>query len=440
MTYWDPRAVIAAKRDGRSVSPLEVERFVLGYARGEIGDGPAAAFLMAALLNGFDAQETLAMTTAMIASGDTVSFPGLERRTVDKHSTGGVGDGVTLVFAPLVAALGLGVAKLSGRGLGHTGGTLDKLEAIPGLRTDLEPDEIGRQVAEVGCAVAAQSSTLVPADGAMYALRDATSTVPSVPLIAASVMSKKLAVTTDLILLDVKAGSGAFMQTVDDARTLAEACRGLADGAGRTCGVAVTDMSQPLGDAVGNALDVLEAIEVLRGVRRGRLRELASWFAAMALEALEGVAPDVARDRAEEALDDGTALERFRAMIEAQGGDPRVVDDPAAVLPHAPVVAPLFADRSGTLASVQADEIGLASGALGAGRIRKGDPVDPAVGIVIHPKIGDRLSEGEPIGEIHARTEDDAVEARRRVLAALELTEGRVDAPDLVHAWWGPEV
>ncbi len=260
------------------------------------------------------------------------------------------------------------------------------------------------------------------------------------PLIAASVMSKKLAVTTDLILLDVKAGSGAFMQTADDARTLAEACRALADGAERTCGVAVTDMSQPLGDAVGNALDVLEAIEVLRGVRRGRLRELAGWFAAKALEALEGVAPDVARDRAEEALNDGTALERFQAMIEAQGGDPRVVDDPAAVLPHAPVVAPLFADRSGTLARVQAAEIGLASGALGAGRIRKGDQVDPAVGVVIHPKIGDRLSEGEPIGEIHARTEDDAVEAGRRVLSALELTDGRVDAPDLVHAWWGPEV
>lgn len=439
MTHWDPRAVIAAKRDGRSISPLEVERFVLAYARGEIGDGPAAAFLMAALLNGLDAAETLALTQTLVASGDTVSFAGLDRPTVDKHSTGGVADSVTLIVAPLVAALGLGFAKLSGRGLGHTGGTLDKLEAIPGMRTDLEPAQIARQVAEVGCAVVAQSPKLVPADGALYALRDATATVPSVPLIAASVMSKKLAVATDLILLDVKAGSGAFMGTVEQARSLGEACRSLAEGAGRACGVAVTDMSQPLGDAVGNALDVAEAIAVLSGQRHGRLRDLVVWFAAHAVEAIEGA--DVGgRARAERALDDGAALERFRGMVEAQGGDPRVVDDPEHVLPKAPIVVPLVADRSGTLARVQADEIGLASGALGAGRIRKGDPVDPAVGIVIHPKIGDRLSEGEPIGEIHARTEDDAVGAERRVLAALELTDRRVDAPDLVHAWWGPEV
>src|SRR4029450_3437024 len=239
----------AAKRDGRTLPQDEVERLVLAYGTGEVDDGPVAAFLMAALLNGLDEGETLAMTRAMIASGDTVSFGDLGRPTVDKHSTGGVADGVTLVFAPLTAALGLAVAKLSGRGLGHTGGARDKRGSIPGLRTDLSPDEVRRQVEDVGCAVAAQSPTLVPADGALYALRDATATVPSIPLIAASVMSKKLAVETDLILLDVKAGSGAFMKTPDDAQELAEACLRLAEGWGRDANAAVTDMSQPLGDA-----------------------------------------------------------------------------------------------------------------------------------------------------------------------------------------------
>ena len=233
-----------------------MQAFVEGYTRGEVSDALAAAFLMACLLRGMEPEETLALTRAMIESGDTVRFEGLRRSTVDKHSTGGVADGVTLVFAPLAAALGLAVAKLSGRGLGHTGGTLDKLESIPGFRTDLSPEEIRRQVREVGCAVAAQSPDLVPADGALYALRDATATVPSVPLIAASVMSKKLAVGTDVILLDVKTGSGAFMKTPEDARALAEACLALASGFDRKASAAVTDMSQPLGDAVGNALDV----------------------------------------------------------------------------------------------------------------------------------------------------------------------------------------
>jgi pyrimidine-nucleoside phosphorylase len=279
VTIWDPRSTIAAKRDGAALSQEEVERFVLAYAAGEVEEGPAAAFLMACLLRGLDREETLAMTRAMIASGDTVSFGDLGHPTVDKHSTGGVADGVTLVFAPIAAALGLAVAKLSGRGLGHTGGTLDKLESIPGCRTDLDPDRMAEQVREIGCAVAAQSPRLVPADGALYALRDATATVPSIPLIAASVMSKKLAVDSDLIILDVKAGSGAFMKNTGDAGELAAACRELARGAGRRCGVAITDMDQPLGDAVGNALDVAEAVAVLDGSHDGNLRDLSVWFA-----------------------------------------------------------------------------------------------------------------------------------------------------------------
>ena len=435
MTVKDPRVIVAAKRDGHALSAAEVEAFIEGYTAGDINDALAAAFLMACLLRGMDEEETLSLTRALIASGDTVSFPGLARPTVDKHSTGGVADGVTLVFAPLAASLGLAVAKLSGRGLGHTGGTLDKLESIPGLRTDLDPDEMRRQVAEVGCAVAAQSPRLVPADGALYALRDATATVPSIPLIAASVMSKKLAVETDLIVLDVKAGSGAFMKSPEDAEALARTCLQLARGWERVASVAVTDMSQPLGDAVGNALDVAEAISVLRGEHEGRLRQLAVAFVARAVcLTLDRDLAEAAAD-AERALDDGSALERFRVMIQTQGGDPRVVDDPAGVLPAAPVVAPIEADRGGSVASMATEEIGLASGALGAGRARKGDRIDPAVGIVVRCKVGDALEPGVSIGEVHARDDGAARDAVRRVLGSIVLRDGKVDPLPLVHTW-----
>jgi pyrimidine-nucleoside phosphorylase len=437
LTVKDPRAIVAAKRDGKALSEAEIRAFIEGFTKGEVSDALAAAFLMACLLRGLDAEETLALTTAMVESGDTlnINLSRLGREAVDKHSTGGVADGVTLVFAPLAAALGLAVAKLSGRGLGHTGGTLDKLESIPGLRTDLSPEEIRRQVEEVGCAVAAQSPNLVPADGALYALRDATATVPSVPLIAASVMSKKLAVETDLILLDVKTGSGAFMKNSKEAGELAETCLALASGWGRKASAAVTDMSQPLGDAVGNALDVAEAVALLRGQTGGRLRELALLFAGRALELTNGTGHEEALAQAAEAIDGGAALERFRAMVRAQGGDPRVVDDPESVLPRAPVREALLADRSGVLAMLQTEEIGLASVGLGAGRVRKGDPIDPAVGIVVHPKIGDRLEAGTPIGEVHARDRDAAAEAARRVLAAMDVVDGPVEPPPLVHAW-----
>jgi pyrimidine-nucleoside phosphorylase len=437
VTVIDHRRIVAAKRDGRTLAPPEVEAFIEGYTRGDVSDALAASFLMACVLNGLDAEETLAMTRAMIASGETVSFPDLAVPTVDKHSTGGVSDGVTLVFAPLAAAVGLAVAKLSGRGLGHTGGTLDKLESIPGLRTDLTPAALAAQVAEIGCAVGAQSPNLVPADGALYALRDATATVPSIPLIAASVMSKKLAVATDLILLDVKAGSGAFMKTAEQAERLAIACLDLATGWRRAARVAVTDMSQPLGDAVGNALDVAEAVELLRGGSRGRMRDLAVEFAAAALEHTGRVGRDDAIARAEAALEDGTALDRFRAMVEAQGGDPRVADDPWSVLPRAPVVVPLLAASTGVLRAVDAEAIGLASGALGAGRLRKGDAIDPAVGIVVRTKIGDPVAAGEPIGEVHARDEGAAAEAAARVNDALTVSEGAAQAPPLVHGWFG---
>jgi pyrimidine-nucleoside phosphorylase len=435
MTVIDHRRVVGAKRDGKTLTRLEVEGFVSAYTAGEVSDALAAAFLMACFLRGLDDDETLALTRAMVESGTTVSFPKITVPTVDKHSTGGVGDGVTLVFAPLVAAMGSGVAKLSGRGLGHTGGTLDKLESIPGLRTDLTPEQMQDQVEGVGCALAAQSPDLVPADGALYALRDATATVPSVPLIAASVMAKKLAVHTDLILLDVKAGSGAFMRTPSAAEDLARACRRLALGWGREAAVAVTDMSQPLGDAVGNALDVAEAIAVMRGEHRGRLRDLVLRLASRAVRRDRGDA-DRARREAEAALDGGAALERFARMVDAQGGDPHVVDEPWSVLPVAPVVVPVVADRTGYLGTVDAEAVGTASGALGAGRRHKGDAIDPAVGIVIRAKIGDRLEAGEPIGDVHARSPEAAESAAAAVLRAMVVEEGPVEPPPLVYRWF----
>jgi pyrimidine-nucleoside phosphorylase len=433
----DPRDVVAAKRDAKPLPEGELRGFVLAYARGEVPDYLAAAFLMAAYIRGLSAEETLALTRAMVDSGRTLPLSGISRPKVDKHSTGGVADGVTLVFAPLAASLGLAVAKLSGRGLGHTGGTLDKLESIPGLRTDLSSEEMERQVEGVGCAVAAQTADLVPADGALYALRDATATVSSLPLIAASVMSKKLAVETDLILLDVKAGSGAFMKTPEDAARLAETCVELASGWGRAARAAVTDMSQPLGEAVGNAIDVAEAVALLSGERGGRLRELTLAFAAEAVSFLTGTARAEARDRAERALDAGEALQAFARMVEAQGGDPGVTEDPWSVLPRAPLIRSLVADRGGFLAAVEAEEIGRASVDLGAGRRKKGDPIDPAAGIVFEPKVGDRLEEGQEIGTIHARDEGAAEGAARKVLASLTLSEEPVEAPPLVYGWHG---
>lgn len=433
----DARDIVAAKRDGATLGAEELRRFVLGCTSGDVPDELAAAFLMAAFIRGLDPDETLALTRAMVDSGRTIKLDGVSRPTVDKHSTGGVADGVTLVFAPLAAALGMAVAKLSGRGLGHTGGTLDKLEAIPGLRTDLDPSAFERQVEEIGCVVAAQTPDLVPADGKFYALRDATATVPSIPLIASSVMSKKLAVETDLVLLDVKCGSGAFMKTVESARSLASVCADLAQRWGRACRVAVTDMSQPLGAAIGNALDIIETVALLRGQERGRLREAALLFAAEAQTRLLGISEGEARDLAERAIDDGDALEALRRMIEAQGGDPRVVDDPIGVLPAAPVVHPLEAPTDGYLSGVDAERLGRASAELGAGRRRKGGPVDAAVGIVFRPKVGDRVEIGQELGTVHARNEDAAHAAVRRVLGALEWSEAPVEPVPLVHGWYG---
>jgi pyrimidine-nucleoside phosphorylase len=431
---WDPRAVIETKRRGGMVDEADLRRLIEGFVAGEIGDGPMAAFLMASVLEGLDRDETAAMTHIFVDSGIRLPLDGIGRPVVDKHSTGGVADGVSLVFAPLVAALGLACVKVSGRGLGHTGGTIDKLESIPGFRVDWSPAQMRAQAAEIGCVLASQTAELVPADRAIYALRDATATVRSIPLIAASVMAKKLAIGADLIMLDVKAGSGAFMADVDEAVALARACATIAHDAGRPLTAAITDMSQPLGDAIGNALEVAEAIGILGG-GDGRLRELSVQLAAHAVARLTDTPIAEAEASAGAALGDGSALACFRELVTAQGGDPRVADAPDDVLPRAPIRRALTAPTTGWLASVDASAIGEAARGLGAGRRDPHDTIDPAVGIVLTPKVGDRVDAGERMGDVHARDEGSAEAAARAVDAALVIGDTSVAPPSLVYRW-----
>lgn len=426
--------LIAAKRDGQAIGAEDLHRLIAGYTATDIPDYQMAAFLMAGYLRGFTDAETVALTDAMLASGDRLDLSELSGPTVDKHSTGGVGDSTTLVVAPLAAELGMQIIKLSGRGLGFTGGTLDKLESIPGMRTDLTTADLVAQVDRIGLAVCAQTDDLVPADRAMYALRDVTATVGNTALIASSIMSKKLAGGAHAILLDVKVGSGAFMKTVGDARELAEVCVALGTSAGRATRAVITDMSQPLADTVGNAIEVREAIEVLRGDRHSRFAELCLDLAGH-LAALSGTAPDAAagRELAARALHSGAGLDRFRMLIEAQGGDPRVVED-TSLLPIAPISLPIHATQDAWLATVDAEAVGRASGALGAGRETLGAVIDPAVGLALDVKIGDRVHDGQVIGRILARTGDEARRGEHAVLAALGWSAQAIQAPPLIHA------
>jgi pyrimidine-nucleoside phosphorylase len=429
--------VIAAKRDGRELPAGQLHDFVLAYAREEVPDYQMSAFLMAGYLNGFSRDEAVALTHAMVESGGRLDLSRLSGPTVDKHSTGGVGDGTTLVVAPLAAELGMQVVKLSGHGLGHTGGTLDKLAAIPGMRTELSGEELISQVEEIGLAVCAQTADLVPADKAMYGLRDVTATVDNIALIASSVMSKKLAGGADAILLDVKTGSGAFMEAHDAARELAELCVALGEEGGRATGALITDMGQPLADAVGNAIEVSEAIEVLRGERSGRFTDLCVVLAGY-MAALAGLAQDGERgsERARAALDSGAALERFRRFVEAQGGDPRVVDD-ESLLPQAPVRHEVRAGRHGWLQAVDAEEIGHAAARVGAGRLRKGDKIDLAVGLHFLAEIGDEVDSDTAVATVLANDEKAAQEAGRDIHASLSWSEEPVERPPLVHEMVG---
>jgi pyrimidine-nucleoside phosphorylase len=414
-----PAELIRRKRDGEELGAAELSDFVLAFAREEVPDYQMAAFCMAVFFRGLSPAETHALTDAMVRSGETIDLSGLGRRVVDKHSTGGVGDNASIVIGPIVAACGVPFAKMSGRGLGHTGGTLDKLESIPGFRVELSQDEFIAQVREVGMAIVGQTADLVPADKRLYALRDVTATVGQVGLIAASIMSKKIAAGADAIVLDVKVGDGAFMKTLEDARELAEAMMALGREAGREVVCELTDMDQPLGRAVGNALEIREAVQTLRGEGPQDLRELTLSTVGhlLALSDL-GVDTDEGRRRGEEAIASGAALAAYEAWITAQGGDPTL-----SALPVAPVVREVPAGEAGFVEHIAATRVGLASLALGAGRVRKEDAIDHAVGIVCRAKRGDRVEAGEPLADVHARDEASAEAAAAEVAASYTLAE-----------------
>lgn len=428
--------LIREKRDGRAHSTDAIRFLVNGASQGTIPDYQLAAWLMAVRLRGMTEAETKALTLAMAASGRQLDLSSIPGRKVDKHSTGGVGDKATLVVAPLVAAAGVPVAKLSGRALGHSGGTLDKLEAIPGFQVDLSIDRFIEQVRRIGIAIAGQTADMVPADKALYALRDTTATVDSVPLIASSVMSKKLAAGADAILLDVKAGRGAFVETLAEAETLANALVALGTSAGRETVAYITDMEQPLGRAVGNALEVKEAIDTLAGQGPPELEMLSLRLSEELLRMAGTRPPPLAGEGRggglRSLLRDGSALRKFAQLVDAQGGDPSVVEAPAR-LPTAPVQRPVAAPKSGVVARADALEIALVGKSLGAGRDRKDAPIDLAVGVVLNKKVGDRVEAGEPLAIVHARTEQAADSVTDRLAAAFAITQNAVARPLLLR-------
>lgn len=424
--------IIAKKRDGLPLSREEIEFFVQGYTRGEIPDYQAAAWLMAVYLRGMDEAETVALTLAMARSGATLDLSDVAPLVADKHSSGGVGDKTTLAVAPVVASLGVPVGKISGHGLSFSGGTLDKLESFPGFRAELTVGEFKRQLAEVGLVVAGQSADMAPADGKFYALRDVTATVSSVPLMAASIMSKKIAAGANVIVLDVKVGQGAFVRDEKQAVELARLMMRIGKSAGRKVAAIVSDMNQPLGRAVGNALEVREAIETLQG--RGPedfvalVRTVAGWMLFLSGRA---PSPEEGQALADGALSNGQALAKFRAFVAAQGGDATYVDNPD-LLPSARLVRTVPAPRNGYVAALNAMEVGMAAVLLGAGRNKKGDPIDRSVGILLEAKIGAHVEVGAPLFTVHANDERALEEATQRVLEAYTWSDEPVQPPPLI--------
>ena len=425
--------IILRKRDGCVLTFEEIEFIVGSYARGEAPDAQMAAWLMAVYFRGMTPEETAELTMAMVHSGRTLDLSAIPGIKVDKHSTGGVGDKTTLVLVPLLAAAGVPVAKMSGRSLGHTGGTLDKLEAIPGFCVNLSPEQIVDQVKRIGAAIAGQTAELVPADKKIYALRDITATVDCVPLIAASVMSKKIGSGADAIVLDVKAGSGAFMKTAGEAAELARLMVDIGKQVGKATVAAITNMEQPLGRAVGNALEVKEAVETLKGGGPDDLVELCGILGGIAI-ALGGKAST--REEGERIirrlLANGSGAAKFREIIEAQGGNPAVVDDDS-LLPAAPLVEPIKSPRTGYVARVDAFRIACAATALGAGRGEPGAVPDPSVGVYLFKKMGDYASKGEPLVEIHASDRASADLAAESALAAYTFSRKPPDPQPLVY-------
>ncbi|HEX7975007.1 MAG TPA: thymidine phosphorylase [Anaerolineales bacterium] len=425
--------VIVKKRDRGELSREEIDFFIQGYAKGEIPDYQAAAWAMAVLLNGMNSRETTDLALAMAHSGEVLDLSQVVNVAVDKHSTGGVGDKTTLVVEPTVASCGLPVGKMSGRGLGFSGGTLDKLESIPGYRTDLTTAEFLEQLRTVGLVLTGQTTELAPADGKLYALRDVTGTVQSIPLIASSVMSKKIAAGAQVIVLDVKLGVGAFMATLEEARTLAELMVSIAHLAGRKAVALLSDMNQPLGHAVGNALEVREAIQTLHGGGPADFREHCLVVAGHML-ALGGVAPNeqAGRALARQALGGGRAGERFKARVAAQGGDLIYVTDPDR-LPRAPLVQATPAPRSGYLSGINARTVGETSVLLGGGRAKKSDAIDYSVGIEIFHKVGDRVEAGAPLFAVHARSQAELDDASQRLLEAHTWSDRPVEPLPLFY-------
>ncbi|PKR78908.1 pyrimidine-nucleoside phosphorylase [Halalkalibacillus sediminis] len=424
--------IIAKKRDGEGLTEEEIKFFIRGYTDGSIPDYQASAFAMAIYFNGMTEEERATLTMEMVNSGDTIDLSAIDGIKVDKHSTGGVGDTTTLVLAPLVASTGVPVAKMSGRGLGHTGGTIDKLEAVPGFHVEISNDEFVKLVNKNKIAVIGQSGNLTPADKKLYGLRDVTATVNSIPLIASSIMSKKIAAGADAIVLDVKTGAGAFMKEEDESIDLAKAMVSIGNRVGRKTMAVISDMSQPLGRAIGNALEVQEAIDTLRGEGPEDLTELSLILGSQMVVA-GGMAEtlDEARQLLEENISNGKAIAKFKEFLESQGGDASVVDDPS-LLPQAEERTELLAKESGYIDEIVADEIGNAAMLLGAGRQTKDSVIDLSVGLVLHKKIGDRVEEGEPLLTIHSN-DVSLEEVKKKLYENIVISSNKVKAPDLIR-------
>lgn len=425
--------IIEKKRNGEELTTPEIRFFVEGYTDGTIPDYQASALCMAIYFKDMTDRERADLTMAMVESGDQIDLSSIAGIKVDKHSTGGVGDTTTLPLAAMVAAVGVPVAKMSGRGLGHTGGTIDKLEAIEGFHVELTSDEFSKQVNEIGMAVIGQSGNLTPADKKLYALRDVTGTVSSIPLIAGSIMSKKIAAGADAIVLDVKTGDGAFMKTVEDSIKLAQAMVKIGNNVGRKTMAIISDMSQPLGFAIGNALEVQEAIDTLKGNGPQDLNELCYTLGSQ-MVVVGGKAQTIeeARKMLEEVVANGAALEVLKKFIAAQGGDASVVDDPSR-LPQAKFKFDVPAKQAGYVSKIEADDIGTAAMLLGAGRATKESVIDLAVGLVLHKKVGDPVAEGESLMTIHANTEQ-VDEVLEKIYAHVHISAEKVQAPKLIEA------
>jgi pyrimidine-nucleoside phosphorylase len=424
--------VIEKKRDGHELTTEEIQFFIDGYTDGSIPDYQVSALTMAIFFQGMTEKERADLTMAMVKSGDQIDLSAIEGVKVDKHSTGGVGDTTTLVLGPLVAALGVPVAKMSGRGLGHTGGTIDKLEAVEGFHVEIDNEEFINLVNKNKIAVIGQSGNLTPADKKLYSLRDVTATVDSIPLIASSIMSKKIAAGADAIVLDVKTGAGAFMKTLDDSRELAKAMVRIGNNVGRRTMAVISDMSQPLGFAIGNALEVKEAIDTLKGEGPEDLTELCLTLGSH-MVFLAGKAESLrdARSKLEEVIKNGTALETFKVFLASQGGDASVVDHPEN-LPQAKYKFELEAKEAGYVSEIVADEVGTAAMLLGAGRATKESEIDLAVGLMLHKKIGDEVEKGESLLTIYSNFED-VNEVREMLYENIKISSEHVEAPILVH-------